>query len=105
MVVGSWQGVFVPEGHAASRSSTSSSRSAHETMKHPEVVKRLTESGVTHRHQQVARRSSAKFWEAENRALRQGHQGREHRDRMSPDDNTARVSATNPRTQQSLNQH
>ena len=64
MTVGSWQGVFVPKGtsQAVIRKLFDVS---HQTMKHPEVTKRLTDGGVTI----VVSASPAefrKFWEAEN---------------------------------------
>lgn len=46
MVIGSWQGVFVPKG--APRGVVNKLlKVAHETMKHPEVIKRLADGGVT----------------------------------------------------------
>ncbi len=45
MVVGSWQGVFVPKGTPKPALSSLFS-AAHEAMKHPDVVKRLTDGGV-----------------------------------------------------------
>jgi tripartite-type tricarboxylate transporter receptor subunit TctC len=65
MVVGSWQGVYVPKGTpnvVVSKLFTA----AHETMKNPDVVKRLTENGISI----VTSASPAefrKFWEAEIR--------------------------------------
>ena len=63
MTVGSWQGVFVPRGtpQPVIRKLFDVSR---ETMKHPEVVKRLSEGGIS----VVVSESPAdfrKFWESE----------------------------------------
>jgi len=63
MVVGSWQGVFVPKGTPNGVVNTLF-KAAHETMKHPEVVKRLTDNGISI----VTSASPAafrKFWESE----------------------------------------
>jgi len=64
MVVGSWQGIYVPKGTPRSVITTLF-RVSHETMKNPDIVKRLNEGGVT----VVTSPSPAefrKFWEAEN---------------------------------------
>jgi tripartite-type tricarboxylate transporter receptor subunit TctC len=63
MVVGSWQGVFVPKG-TPNAVVAKLFKASHETMKHPEVVKRLTDSGISI----VTSASPAefkKFWNAE----------------------------------------
>src|SRR5918996_3881354 len=63
MVVGSWQGVFVPRG-TPSAVVGKLFKAAHETMKHPDVIKRLTDNGISI----VTSASPAefrKFWEAE----------------------------------------
>ena len=65
MVVGSWQGVYVPKG-TPNAVIGRLFKATHETMKHPDVVKRLTESGISI----VTSASPAefrKFWEAEIR--------------------------------------
>ena len=65
MVVGSWQGVYVPKGtpsNVVNRLFTAT----HETMKNSEVIRRLTDSGISI----VTSASPAefrKFWEAEIR--------------------------------------
>ena len=46
MAVGSWQGVYVPKGTAAPIVKKLF-EVAHETMRHPDVVKRMVDSGVT----------------------------------------------------------
>lgn len=46
MVVGSWQGIYVPRGTAAPVIKKLFDV-AHETMKHPEVIKRMADSGVS----------------------------------------------------------
>ena len=46
MVVGSWQGVYVPKGTPANVVGKLF-KASHETMKNPEVVKRLTDNGVS----------------------------------------------------------
>ncbi len=46
MVVGSWQGIFVPKGTPRSVIDRLF-KIAHETMKHPDVVKRMNEGGVS----------------------------------------------------------
>lgn len=64
MVVGSWQGIYVPKGTPRAVQDRLF-KVAHEAMKHPEVVRRLTEGGVTI----VTSPSSAefrKFWESEH---------------------------------------
>jgi tripartite-type tricarboxylate transporter receptor subunit TctC len=64
MVVGSWQGIYVPKG-TPSHVITRLFKASHEAMKNPEVVKRLSDGGVAI----VTSSSSAefrKFWEAEN---------------------------------------
>jgi tripartite-type tricarboxylate transporter receptor subunit TctC len=64
MVVGSWQGIYVPKG-TPRPVVTKLFTVAHEAMKNPDVVKRLNEGGVTI----VTSSSTAefrKFWEAEN---------------------------------------
>lgn len=63
MVVGSWQGVYVPKG-TPNAVVTKLFTATHETMKNPDVVKRLTDNGISI----VTSASSAefrKFWEAE----------------------------------------
>jgi tripartite-type tricarboxylate transporter receptor subunit TctC len=65
MVVGSWQGVYVPKGTPNAVVSKLFA-AAHETMKNPDVVKRLTDNGISI----VTSASPAefrKFWEAEIR--------------------------------------
>jgi tripartite-type tricarboxylate transporter receptor subunit TctC len=64
MVVGSWQGIYVPKG-TPNAVIARLFKAAHEAMKNPEVVKRLGDGGVSI----VTSSSSAefrKFWEAEN---------------------------------------
>jgi len=63
MVVGSWQGVYVPKGTPGNVVNTLF-KAAHETMKNAEVVRRLTDSGISI----VTSASPAefkKFWDAE----------------------------------------
>jgi tripartite-type tricarboxylate transporter receptor subunit TctC len=63
MVVGSWQGVYVPKG-TPSAVTGRLFKASHEAMKNPEVVKRLTDNGVTI----VTSASPAefrKFWDTE----------------------------------------
>jgi len=63
MVVGSWQGVYVPKGTPANVIGRLF-KATHETMKSPDVVKRLTDSGISI----VTSASPAefkKFWDAE----------------------------------------
>jgi tripartite-type tricarboxylate transporter receptor subunit TctC len=65
MVVGSWQGVYVPKGTPSNVIGTLF-KATHATMKNPDVVKRLTESGISI----VTSASPAefkKFWDAEIR--------------------------------------
>src|SRR6185503_17194316 len=65
MVVGSWQGVYVPKGTPANVVNTLF-KASHETMKNAEVVKRLTDNGISI----VTSASPAefkKFWDAEIR--------------------------------------
>ncbi len=64
MVVGSWQGIYVPKGTSGAVVKKLF-EVAHETMKHPEVMKRMADSGVSI----VTSKSSeefAKFWKAEH---------------------------------------
>ena len=64
MSVGSWQGIYVPKGTAAPVIKKLFDVS-HETMKHPEVMKRMADSGVSI----VVSKSSdefAKFWKSEH---------------------------------------
>ncbi len=64
MVVGSWQGIYVPKGTPAPVIKRLYDVSQ-ETMKHPDVVKRMGDSGVTI----VVSKSSdefAKFWKSEH---------------------------------------
>jgi tripartite-type tricarboxylate transporter receptor subunit TctC len=64
MVVGSWQGIYVPKGTPRPVIAKLFDI-AHQTMKDPTVVKRLTDGGVSI----VVSKSPAdfrKFWEAEN---------------------------------------
>ena len=65
MVVGSWQGIYVPKG-TPSNVTDRLFKATHEAMKNPDVVKRLTDNGVS-----IVTSSSPaefrKFWEAENR--------------------------------------
>ena len=64
MVVGSWQGIYVPKGTPAAITKRLFAVSQ-ETMKHPDVVKRMGDSGVSI----VVSKSSedfVKFWKAEN---------------------------------------
>ena len=63
MVVGSWQGVYVPKGTPSNVVNTLF-KATHETMKNAEVVRRLTDSGISI----VTSASPAefkKFWDAE----------------------------------------
>ena len=65
MVVGSWQGVYVPKGTPATVVNKLFT-ATHQTMKHPDVVKRLTDNGISI----VTSASPAefkKFWDAEIR--------------------------------------
>jgi tripartite-type tricarboxylate transporter receptor subunit TctC len=65
MVVGSWQGIYVPRG-TPSNVVNALFKASHETMKHPEVVKRLTDNGISI----VTSASPAefkKFWDDEIR--------------------------------------
>src|SRR5688572_23221047 len=65
MVVGSWQGVYVPKGTPSAVVSTLF-KATHETMKNAEVVKRLTDNGISI----ITSASPAefkKFWDAEIR--------------------------------------
>jgi tripartite-type tricarboxylate transporter receptor subunit TctC len=65
MVVGSWQGVYVPKGTPAAVTGRLF-KATHEAMKHPDVVKRLGDNGVSI----VTSASPAefkKFWDAEVR--------------------------------------
>jgi tripartite-type tricarboxylate transporter receptor subunit TctC len=65
MVVGSWQGVYVPKGTPGNVVGKLF-KATHETMKNAEVVKRLTDSGISI----VTSASPAefkKFWDAEIR--------------------------------------
>jgi tripartite-type tricarboxylate transporter receptor subunit TctC len=65
MVVGSWQGVYVPKG-TPSNVVNKLFTATHQTMKHPDVVKRLTDNGISI----VTSASPAefkKFWDAEIR--------------------------------------
>ena len=64
MVVGSWQGIYVPKG-APGAVVKKLFDVAHETMKHPEVVKRMADSGVSI----VVSKSPdefARFWKSEH---------------------------------------
>ena len=64
MVVGSWQGIYVPKGTPAAVTSRLF-KATHAAMKNAEVVRRLTEGGVS----VVVSASPAefrKFWESEN---------------------------------------
>src|SRR5687767_490372 len=63
MVVGSWQGIYVPKGTPGNVVNTLF-KATHETMKNAEVVRRLTDSGISI----VTSASPAefkKFWDAE----------------------------------------
>lgn len=63
MVVGSWQGIYVPKGTPTAVTGRLF-KAAHETMKNPEVVRRLTDNGISI----VTSASSTefkKFWDAE----------------------------------------
>ncbi len=64
MVVGSWQGIYVPKGTPAAVTSRLF-KATHEAMKNPDVAKRLSDGGVT-----IITSSSPaefrKFWEGEN---------------------------------------
>jgi tripartite-type tricarboxylate transporter receptor subunit TctC len=65
MVVGSWQGIFVPKGTPPNVTARLF-KAAHETMKHAEVVRRLTDNGISI----ITSASPAefkKFWDAEIR--------------------------------------
>lgn len=64
MVVGSWQGIYLPKGTPAPVVKKLF-QIGHETMKHPDVIKRLTDSGVSI----VVSKSPEefrKFWQSEN---------------------------------------
>jgi len=64
MVVGSWQGIYLPKGTPAPVVKKLF-QVGHETMKHPDVIKRLTDSGVSI----VVSKSPEefkKFWQSEN---------------------------------------
>ena len=65
MVVGSWQGVYVPKGTPSSVVGRLF-KAAHATMKHPDVVKRLTDNGIS-----IVTSASPvefkKFWDSEIR--------------------------------------
>jgi tripartite-type tricarboxylate transporter receptor subunit TctC len=64
MAVGSWQGIYVPKGTPGAVVKKLFDV-AHETMKHPEVIKRMTDSGVSI----VTSKSPeefAKFWKSEH---------------------------------------
>src|SRR5206468_3485861 len=64
MVVGSWQGIYVPKGTPNSVVNRLL-KAAHEAMKNAEVMKRLADGGVTI----VTSASPAefrKFWQSEN---------------------------------------
>jgi tripartite-type tricarboxylate transporter receptor subunit TctC len=64
MTIGSWQGIFVPKG-TSERVIRKLFDVAQETMKHPEVIKRLADGGTN----VVVSKSPAdfrKFWESEN---------------------------------------
>jgi tripartite-type tricarboxylate transporter receptor subunit TctC len=64
MVVGSWQGIYVPKG-TPSNVITRLLKASHAAIKNPDVVKRLADGGVA----VVTSDSPAafrKFWEAEN---------------------------------------
>lgn len=64
MAVGSWQGIYVPKGTPGSVVKKLF-EVAHETMKHPEVMKRMADSGVSI----VTSKSPeefAKFWKSEH---------------------------------------
>jgi tripartite-type tricarboxylate transporter receptor subunit TctC len=65
MVVGSWQGIYVPKGTPASIVNTLF-KTTHAAMKNPDVTKRLADGGVS-----IVLSSSPaefrKFWESENR--------------------------------------
>lgn len=64
MSVGSWQGLYVPKGTPAAIVKKLFGV-AHESMKHPEVIKRMTEGGVS-----IVTSNSpeafAKFWQSEH---------------------------------------
>ena len=64
MVVGSWQGIYVPKGTAAPVVKKLFDV-AHETMKHPEVMKRMADSGVSI-VTRISREDFAKFWKSEH---------------------------------------
>lgn len=64
MAVGSWQGIYVPKGTSGTVVKKLFEVS-HETMKHPEVIKRMADSGVSI----VTSKSPeefAKFWKSEH---------------------------------------
>ena len=70
MTIGSWQGIFVPKATPQAVIKKLFDVS-HETMKHPEVVKRLSDGGVS----VVLSNSPAefrKFWESEDRRFAKG---------------------------------
>jgi tripartite-type tricarboxylate transporter receptor subunit TctC len=70
MTIGSWQGIYVPKGTSQTVIKKLFDVS-HETMKHPDVVKRLADGGVS----VVLSNSPAefrKFWESEDRRFAKG---------------------------------
>jgi tripartite-type tricarboxylate transporter receptor subunit TctC len=64
MVVGSWQGIYVPKGTPAAVTNKLF-KATHEAMKHPDVVKRLNDGGVTI-ITSATPLEFRKFWEAED---------------------------------------
>jgi tripartite-type tricarboxylate transporter receptor subunit TctC len=64
MAVGSWQGIYVPKGTPGAVVKKLF-EVAHETMKHPEVIKRMTDSGVSIVTSQSPE-EFAKFWKSEH---------------------------------------
>jgi tripartite-type tricarboxylate transporter receptor subunit TctC len=64
MVVGSWQGIYVPKGTAAPVIKKLFDVSQ-ETMKHPEVIKRMADSGVSI-VVSTSPEEFAKFWKSEH---------------------------------------
>ncbi len=82
MAVGSWQGVFVPEGHAEARRGQALSRQrGHD--EGPAGREAHGRSRNHDRHQQVPGGFHG-FRQGGNRALRKSDQGRQHPDRMMP---------------------
>ena len=66
-VAGSWQGIYVPKNKSGTAGGVVKKLfdTAQETMKHPEVIKRMADSGVTIVTSQ-APEAFAKFWKSEH---------------------------------------